>query len=631
MMDRSRFDFDRSAYERPNNAHVCGRGAEWGTPCRHGPNYDGTCGGVAECTPYNNRGRWECRRAQAAGGPCENGPGPDGTCGCTQPPCAPRRTLRQHRWRISVIAPGLVVAALAAFTHLTSEADIFAEIFRIGALDAGELTDRHAGFTGAQSCKTCHSAHGAQPMVWLASAFSENDMTKACVSCHTFGGPASAPHNAIFAVDKKVRQTECAMCHTEHKGPDADISGLSDEQCASCHEKPFTNFSIGHPDFSKQFPHFRRTSIKFSHASHLGKHFQDKRVAKDVPASCTTCHQAESADRTVEPLGFEEACATCHADQIPKRKLVVLRLPEFDESDIDREAVVELCGPNEEAEAEDEYESISSDEMSEISAYMMGLPSDDPGEYGGAFQELVMGMAEDGTTPLVEMLKGSAATVDLAQLLAGLNPEAAKRMACAWAVNLEYELPAEPAFGGWYGDLLELIYRPSGHADPVLMGWLNLAVAAGGEDEEALERAEEMRARLLSPKEGPGACIKCHAVTRDAEDGPLRIEWRYHKDEARSYQSYSHWRHLGLIDPQGVKLADPNKGCTTCHRLDANADFEAGFKDYDPATYSSNFVSIKKETCVQCHTQGRVRQDCQLCHNYHKEPAFAKHVTRNEG
>ena len=630
MMDHNRFDFDRSAYERPNNAHVCGRGAEWGTPCRHGPNYDGTCGGVAECTPYNNRGRWECRRAQAAGGPCENGPGPDGTCGCTQPPCVPHRTLRRHRWRISAITLGLVVAALAAFMHLTSEADIFAETFRIGALDAGELTDGHAAFTSGKGCKACHSAHGAQPMAWLASAFSGNDMTKACVSCHIFGGPASAPHNAIFAAGKKVRQTECAMCHTEHKGHDADISGLSDEQCASCHEKPFTNFSIGHPGFSKQFPHFRRTSIKFDHASHLGKHFQDKRVAKDVPANCTTCHQAGSADRTVESLGFEKACAICHADQIPKRKLVVLRLPEFDKSVIDREAVVELCGPNEEAEAEGEYESISSDEMSEIAAYMMGLPSDDPGEYGEAFQELVMGMAEDGTTLLVEMLKGSAATVDLAQLLAGLNPEAAKRMACAWAANLEYELPAEPVFGGWYGDLLELIYRPSGHADPVLKGWLNLAVAAGGEDEEALERAEKMRARLLSPKEGPGACIKCHVVTRDAEDGPLRIEWRYHKDEARKYQSYSHRRHLRLVDPRGVKLADPNKGCTTCHGLDANADFEAGFKDYDPATYSSNFVSMKKETCVQCHTQGRVRQDCQLCHNYHKEPAFTKRVTRNE-
>ncbi|MDP7638073.1 MAG: hypothetical protein QF577_11090, partial [Phycisphaerae bacterium] len=121
---------------------------------------------------------------------------------------------------------------------------------------------------------------------------------------------------------------------------------------------------------------------------------------------------------------------------------------------MDREAVIEACGANPEAEEEDEYESISSDEMSVIAAYMMGKPIDDFEAYGEAFQELVMGMAEDGTGALVDMIEGSGAAVDPAVLLAGLNPEVTKRMACAWAANLEYELPAEPTFGGWYGDLL---------------------------------------------------------------------------------------------------------------------------------------------------------------------------------
>jgi hypothetical protein len=336
------------------------------------------------------------------------------------------------------------------------------------------------------------------------------------------------------------------------------------------------------------------------------------------------------AGRAVAPLGFEKACAKCHADQISKRNLVVLRLPEFEETNLDREAVIEACGPNPDAEEEDEYESVSSDELSVIAAYMMGKPIDDPGEYGEAFQELVMGMAESGTGPLVDMIEGSGAAVDPAVLLAGLNPEAAKRMACAWAANLEYELPAEPTFGGWYGDLLELIYRPSGHADPVLKGWLEFAVAAGGGDEEVLERAEDMRAQMLSPKKGPGACVKCHAVTRDVADGPLRIEWRYHNDKVRSSHSYSHRNHLTLADPRGAKLVDSNQGCAVCHKLDLEADFEGGYKDFDSQTYSSNFVSIRKETCVRCHTRGRVRQDCQLCHAYHKEPAFAKRVTRNE-
>ncbi len=629
-MDRGRFDHDRSAYERPSGAFICGRAAEWGRPCRLGPTGGGTCGGTSECTPYNNEGRWQCRRPQVAGGPCETGPAPDGTCGCSHPPCVPRRTVRHHRWRLSVIALGLVVAALAAFTHLTDGSNLFAETFQIGALDAGQLTDGHAGFTGSQGCKNCHDSHDAQPMAWLASAFTKNDMTKACANCHTFGGPISAPHNAVFNDSRKQRATNCSMCHTEHKGQDANISGLSDEQCASCHRNAFSSFDRGHPKFSKKFPHFRRSAIKFNHASHLAKHFQDKRVAENVPNSCTTCHQAATANRTVEPLGFEETCAGCHAEQIPKRQLVVLRLPEFEETDLDREEVAEVCGPVEDAEEDEEYESVSGDEMSEIAAYLMGVASDEPDEYGEAFQEMLMGMADSGTGPIVEMIEESGAEVDPKRLLSGLNPEAVKRMACAWAANLEYELPEEAAFGGWYGDLLELIYRPSGHGDAVVRGWLEFAVAAGGEDEDAQERADALREILLSPKEGPGACIKCHSVSREKEGDALRIEWRYHKDEIRNYQTYSHDRHLSLVDPHGVKLADPNQGCATCHKLNPQADFEAGYTDENPLTYTSNFVSMAKETCVQCHAKGRVRQDCQLCHNYHKEPAFTERVTRNE-
>lgn len=631
MTDSFDFGFDRSRYERPTNKFVCGRATEWDKPCQNGPSADGQCGGVAECAPYDNKGRWQCRRPAAAGGPCASGPDPDGTCGCSQPPCVPRRSQRQHRRRLSVAALGLVIALLATFTHLSKDNEIFAETFRIGALDAGPLTSDHAGFTGSQGCATCHSNHNASPVKWLSAVFSGHDMTGECVQCHTFGGPAQSPHNAVFTPDKKVRKTECVMCHTEHLGENADISGLRDAQCATCHEKPFKTFDKGHPKFSKSFPHFRRTSVRFDHATHLGKHFVDKRIADKAPASCVTCHQATSAERTVEPLGFDGACAGCHADQIAKRNLVVLRLPEFEESSIDKEAVVEVCGPRgEEAEDEDDYESVSGDEMSAIASYLMGAAADDADEYSEAFQELIMGMAENGTESLGALVADSGAGVNAAALFAGLNPEAAKRLACAWAANSEYELPAEAAFGGWYGDLLELMYRPSGHGDPIVKAWLDFAVKAGGADDEAAERAELLRETLLSPKEGPGACIKCHAVSRDKDGGPLRIEWRYHEDQAQSYRTYSHSRHLSLVNPQGVKLADPNQGCATCHKLKTDNGYATSFEDFSPHTFASNFNSMKKETCVQCHTQGRVRQDCQLCHNYHKEPGFTERVTRNE-
>ena len=166
------YNFDRSSYERPNNLFVCGRATEWGKPCGRGPNGDGTCGGTAECKPFDRNGRWECRRPPQDGGPCADGPGPDGTCGCSLPPCVPRRSLRQQRWRLSVILVGVAIALIAVFTQLATNNDIFAGSARLAALDAGDLTGSHSGFTGAKGCKTCHEAHDAKPLQWLAAAFS---------------------------------------------------------------------------------------------------------------------------------------------------------------------------------------------------------------------------------------------------------------------------------------------------------------------------------------------------------------------------------------------------------------------------------------------------------------------------
>ena len=537
---------------------------------------------------------------------------------------------------MTVIFIGIAIALIAVFTQLSTNGDIFAGSARLAALDAGDLTGSHAGFTGGKGCKTCHDAHDAKPTGWIQAVFGKNDLSAQCVDCHKFGGPADRPHNAVFTAatasnDKMGKKTECTMCHTEHKGVDADISTLDNKQCAACHKKSFSTFDRGHPKFSKQFPHFRRTSIRFNHASHLNKNFLKPEVKDKAPASCTTCHQASSAQRSVEPLGFEASCAGCHDDQISKRNLVVLRLPEFEETSIDKEAVLEACGPVADEEEEDEeFESVSGEELNSVGAFLMNVEPDDPEAYSEAFQNLLMAMAEEGTVPLGGLLEQSAKTANPGTMFAGLNPEAVKRMACAWARNQEYELPAEPQYGGWYGDIVDLIYRPSGHADPVIKAWLEMAISAKSDDDDVSERISDMREELLSARDGAGACVKCHAVTQDTEEGPLRIEWNYHKDTGQSYQTYSHGQHLSLVNPQGVKLADPTQGCATCHKLDQKADFASGFKDFNPKTFSSNFASLNKQACVQCHTEGRVRQDCQLCHDYHKEPGFTDRVTRNE-
>ena len=656
------FRHDRSAYERPNLNFRCGRAARWGTPCAAGPNHDGGCGGVYECAPTKRGEGFACQRSGALGGPCAEGPGTDGTCGRAHPPCVPRRSLRAHRGRLSFVALGLVIALIGAFFAYSPNGSA-----RFAALDAGLLTGAHASFTAEQGCSACHEAHGQSASGWLRAAFQVGDMTSKCTACHNFAGPASTAHNMTLAALGETRAARnslvgnigCVACHTEHKGVAADLSALTGSQCATCHENQFATFDEQHPQFGGDYPHNRRNAVQFNHVSHLNRHFADGRYAERAPGACTDCHDISGAGRRVAARGFDETCAACHGGQMASRELVLLRFPELIDPVIDPDDIVQACGPTpdqhealvERAEAlaagdepeeieEDEYEAVSLEEFSFIGAYLLDVVVDDPDDFGDAVGELVLAMAEEGSAPLIALLADKSSEDVALRLLAGLNAEATKRLACAWGANLEYEAPAEPDAGGWFGDFLELKYRPSGHADPVMRAWLDFAAVAvavaDADDDDALERAEAVQDLLISPRDGAGACIKCHAVSVAArpadEDGEpaLQIEWRFDDDAGAPFDVFDHGPHLLLVGPAGIAMDDPAQGCATCHKVNAEADYEGGFGDHDPLTFNSNFAPIGKETCQQCHAAGEVRQDCTLCHRYHDTPGFKASVMRQE-
>jgi hypothetical protein len=921
VLDPDRFRFDRSPYERPNFKYCCGRGAAWGKPCDRGPNADGSCGGATTCSPVKNQnGRFECRRPAIAGGPCTDGPLPNGTCALCQPPCTPRRSLRGIRGRLGLLALGLVLALVLGLSGISN-----GRIGDISSWNPGPLTTGHAGFIAASDCSVCHAQHNTGPTNWITAVFNESDITGKCTECHTFAGPARQAHNRLNPERPDIGETTCQMCHTEHKGELANISEISDVQCATCHETKFSNFSSNHPAFGKSFPYFSRTAIKFNHGSHFAKHFADARFAERAPETCLACHSQSPSQRALVRSGFEETCEACHGGQMAQRELVLLRLPEFEEDNIDRDSVIDACGPifdefgalslpatvnqallghengaalqvatisnsliaelvaglkgfnaipvavsddtliaglssgltgtvgllsahediidddfnvvvrddhgtahevfrngdymvidipamaedrfivvdyfmsdgqvlhmypdgavtsnvlaagtsltlgmpetgqqawqigppfgddllvviasakqlyddersmvertsgyltfleqrlaaatgavelqyrvvstaanqaaaaaivaerrqnearlveqarlaeeaaladeaaqaeqarlaeeaalaeemrlaeeaalaeetddaeedeAEETEEEDdeddeEFESVSMEESSIIGAFLLGVVADDPDEYTEPMQELILAMAEGGLEPVAEMIDERSDQPISSKLLAGLNPESVKRVACAWAANLEYELPAEATMGGWYGDYLELRYRPQGHGDAVARSWIEFSIAAaqGAEDDDVGERAIALRDSLLNPKEGVGGCIKCHAVSASGGDeDDLAVEWRA-RDVERSPKNldFSHDIHLRLLDAKAAALDSSQKGCRWCHVLDPEADFASGYTDFDAHSYTSNFKAIAKETCADCHSEGNVREDCQLCHDYHREPSF---------
>ena len=271
---------------------------------------------------------------------------------------------------------------------------------------------------------------------------------------------------------------------------------------------------------------------------------------------------------------------------------------------------------------EEDYEAVSLEEGDPISAFLLGIAADDVESYSEPMQEFIMRLVEEGPAPLAELVDEHAGAEVSPILLSGLNPELVKRVACAWASNLEYEAPMESELGGWRGEALELRYAPVGHADAVAKGWINFALNPNmAINDDNADAAEAMHEAILSPKEGIGACTKCHAISQ-TEDGGLEAEWGYRPSNARPYTTYSHGAHITLLNPEGVNLMDPQNGCRTCHKINEEAPYQKAFEQRDPHHFQSNFFAIDQETCVQCHSEGQVQQDCQLCHVYHADPGF---------
>jgi hypothetical protein len=160
--------------------------------------------------------------------------------------------------------------------------------------------------------------------------------------------------------------------------------------------------------------------------------------------------------------------------------------------------------------------------------------------------------------------------------------------------------------GGWYRQNFTLYYRPIGHADTFLRGWIDLTATVG--PSPGAGQALEIFADLTG-RRAPGACGKCHSVDSDA-DNTLTVNWgpKLRTEEVHRFTEYRHSPHFSLLD---------ETGCLTCHVIDYGADFMASFEDVDAAAFASNFKPMNKKTCAACHVESLAGDACIDCHNYH--------------
>lgn len=648
-------------YDRPNRNWTCGLSEE-SDPCSTGPTCHGRCPLLGECAPVRDGDRWLCNRSPNRGGSCPDGPGPDGRC-CLIRSCTPRRSHRAIRGKWITGAAFFTVGVLLMLfgsgrrnelivpgTLSTHHAQVIARgewSNRCAACHPGAnddvgswvgtalLGEAHNGTTQSDLCLNCHrdlATTGAEPL--LAHGLSPESLPRkegrfaspTVASLASFSTPGSPAHGRD-ASDPLA----CAACHQEHHGAGHDLAALTDARCQACHVERYDRFAEDHPDF-KLWPTTRRTRIRFNHASHAGTHFATANRAFD----CRTCHLADATGDLTARADYHDACASCHdADLVRSFETGVafLALPT-----IDREALAANAPTAWPAAALGDFDGdlpaftkllLAADPAAAAVMDRLGcdfsffdIDATDPASVAdsvaltGALVRLLHDLQEEGHGVIAARLGDLLGEeTDAADLVARLPIDLIDRVQATW---LGGEAPPEPfdaiedrtAGGGWRidDDRLEVTYRPAGHDDPFLRAWLDAIVALPPEH-AALREACLAEFR----REGaPGGCLECHSVDRSGDR--LTINWRGRDrlSEPRGFTKFSHRPHL--IQPD---LAD----CTHCHRIDASADHQAAYTGADPHRFTSEFVSLSKTSCVECHRPHAAGDRCTQCHNYHVEPA----------
>lgn len=652
----------RKLYDRPHDRWQCGLDSE-GAPCAAGPTCAGRCPALGECTPIREGDRWVCNRSDGRGGPCEPGPTPDGAC-CQVKRCKPKRSLRSIRGRWLRGAAVFTIGAVLMLLGSGARNELAAP---------GALSSHHAQVIAradwSNRCATCHPGANDGPAAWFTAAIDGGGETHGvtqstlCLACHqdmlssgrepllahglpTEALPRNAKPRAVF-VEAALFELKapgmpahgmsasdplaCAACHQEHHGASHDLKAINDARCQACHVERFDRFATNHPDFGS-WPVVRRTRIAFNHASHDGQHYPKA----NRPFDCRSCHQEDATgDLTMRP-DYQAGCAECHEADVSKSfgdGLAFLSLPTIDpaaidagrwperaQGDFDGElpALTKLllaADPNANAALETLGADFSFFDVEPIDAEQVAAAT----AIVEALQRLLDEVQEEGHSAIAyrlrKLLDGAAGSD--ADYVGHLPVELIDRIQATWLGDApppeEFDAVEDRRTGGGWlvdDDRLTLLYRPTGHDDPLVRAWLDAIVALP--DQYAGVR-EACLAEFRRPG-APGMCFECHSIEQSPSG--LTVNWRGRErlTEPRGFTHFSHRPHL--VQPE---LAN----CTHCHQIDAGADPRSAYASFDATRPASEFVSLSKSACIQCHQPHAAGDSCTQCHNYHVEVAKA--------
>jgi len=174
----------------------------------------------------------------------------------------------------------------------------------------GPVVSAHAELE--DTCTSCHVP------------FSRELQSQLCLNCHDEIAVDLQRGTGFHGLSSGVAGTECAQCHTDHEGRDADILGLdpavfdhdltsfpllgkhADVICEDCHA----------PD---QTFHEAQTLCYSCHAEAEGKFIKANTHKPVANAQCNACHNGHGAEEKnllkSAPPGL---CSNCHGDLMKK-------------------------------------------------------------------------------------------------------------------------------------------------------------------------------------------------------------------------------------------------------------------------------------------------------------------------
>ena len=227
----------------------------------------------------------------------------------------------------------------------------------------------HAHAIWENDCQACHIDF--TPISGSAAGFALTDWAHAsdanCQQCHA--GPPHHEQLALLDPDQERHSANCATCHAEHQGRDADLVRVDDRHCTVCHaDLPSHSSRAGEELFAatvKSFslethPKFRSIAkdpgqLKFNHALHMTKglpyaevprqpftidqlpeefrsqYAENVEQDRQIQLDCSSCHEldlsgtaapeglpnavnvARGGGKYYRPVVYERHCQACHA------------------------------------------------------------------------------------------------------------------------------------------------------------------------------------------------------------------------------------------------------------------------------------------------------------------------------